>query len=132
MLSTVSSTVASVTLYAHASFNRHKAWVNGLLQTRGFIDRDLFQWPLTDPVTDPYLLKLTDPYLLHPLRDDTFMDSDSFFSLSRPNYSNMKWPYNCLVKKIVIGQIDRSISHYFYSRINLFCKKIQSRGGFLE
>ena len=54
------------------------------------------------------------------------------FSLIRPNYSNMKWPYNCLVKKIVIGQIDRSISHYFYSRINLFCKKIQSRGGFLE
>ena len=70
--------------------------------------------------------------VLHPHRDGPGTILTPFFSLIRPNYSNMKWPYNCLVKKIVIGQIDRSISHQFYSRINLFCKKIQSRGGFLE
>ena len=32
-----------------------------------------------------------------------------FFSLIRPNYSNMKRPLNSLLEKIVIGQIDRGI-----------------------
>ena len=31
------------------------------------------------------------------------------FSLVRPNYSNMKRPFNSLLEKIVIGQIDRGI-----------------------
>ena len=33
----------------------------------------------------------------------------SFFSLIRPNYSNMKRPFNSLLEKIVIGQIDSGI-----------------------